>query len=192
MLAAFEESVRVLRDLGARFRDVKLSSLDVHASAKKVIATAELFSVHSRDLRDRPHLLGNSLRYLISTGALITAQDYIAASRWRLELARAMRDAMEEVDLLVLPTMAASAPRLEPMRRDAFYSGERSYTTPFNVSGFPALSLCNGFTAEGMPLSLQIAGRPFDEATVLRAAAGYERATPWRERRPVLAAEPRA
>jgi aspartyl-tRNA(Asn)/glutamyl-tRNA(Gln) amidotransferase subunit A len=63
-----------------------------------------------------------------------------------------------------------------------------NYTTPFNTSGNPALSVCNGFDADGMPYSLQLAGRLLDEATVLRAGDAYEKATAWRGRRPDIAA----
>jgi aspartyl-tRNA(Asn)/glutamyl-tRNA(Gln) amidotransferase subunit A len=58
--------------------------------------------------------------------------------------------------------------------------------TPFSLTGAPALSVCAGFTGSGLPLSIQIAGRPFDDAKVLRVGHAYERATPWRERRPAL------
>ena len=61
-----------------------------------------------------------------------------------------------------------------------------TYMRPFNLTGQPALSVCNGFDKAGLPLSLQIVGRPFDEATVLRIGNAYERATSWRERRPQL------
>ena len=57
---------------------------------------------------------------------------------------------------------------------------------PFNVSGTPTLALCNGFSAGGLPLSLQIVGRPFEDATVLHAGHAYEKVTPWKERRPLL------
>jgi aspartyl-tRNA(Asn)/glutamyl-tRNA(Gln) amidotransferase subunit A len=61
-----------------------------------------------------------------------------------------------------------------------------NFTIPFNVAGVPALSVCNGFSSSGLPLALQIVGRPFEEARVLQAGHAYEQATPWKERRPVL------
>jgi aspartyl-tRNA(Asn)/glutamyl-tRNA(Gln) amidotransferase subunit A len=77
------------------------------------------------------------------------------------------------------------APPLESWRTLMFWQ-KPSLTTPFNVTGSPALVQCSGFTPAGLPLSLQLIGRPFDEATVLRVAHAYETATPWRGRRPVL------
>ena len=92
---------------------------------------------------------------------------------------------MADVDLLVLPTTPGPAPRLTDVK--GFGSFETpNFTMPFNVAGVPALSVCNGFSASGLPLSLQIVGRPFEDAAVLRAGHAYERATPWRERRPSL------
>jgi Asp-tRNA(Asn)/Glu-tRNA(Gln) amidotransferase A subunit family amidase len=82
-------------------------------------------------------------------------------------------------DVLLAPTASGPAPRLDTWRTIRFWQ-HASLTTPFNVTGGPALAQCMGFTTEGLPLSLQIVGRPFDEATVLRAAYAYEKATPWR------------
>jgi aspartyl-tRNA(Asn)/glutamyl-tRNA(Gln) amidotransferase subunit A len=84
----------------------------------------------------------------------------------------------------MLPT-GEPAKKLQPVPPETLFT-KGSYTTAFNVGGNPALALCMGFTPEGMPLSLQIVGRLFDEATVLRAGDAYERATPWRQRRPAL------
>jgi aspartyl-tRNA(Asn)/glutamyl-tRNA(Gln) amidotransferase subunit A len=77
------------------------------------------------------------------------------------------------------------APRLDSWRTISFWQ-KPSVTTPFNVTGGPALVQCIGFTPDGLPLSMQIVGRPFDDATVLRVAHAYEAATPWRSRRPSL------
>jgi aspartyl-tRNA(Asn)/glutamyl-tRNA(Gln) amidotransferase subunit A len=155
--------------------------------AKKTIAVAELFTIHAADLRRRPELFGASLRYRIIAGGLVRAEEYINAMRLRTDLARAMQAVMSDVDLLMLPT-SEPAGKLEPIPPSTLFT-RTSYTTPFNVGGNPALSVCCGFAANGMPFSLQIVGRLFDECTVLRAGDAYERATPWRDRRPVLAAE---
>jgi Asp-tRNA(Asn)/Glu-tRNA(Gln) amidotransferase A subunit family amidase len=82
-------------------------------------------------------------------------------------------------DVLLAPTSSGPAPRLDTWCTIRFWQ-HASLMTPFNVTGGPALAQCMGFTTEGLPLSLQIVGRPFDEATVLRAAYAYEKATPWR------------
>lgn len=96
----------------------------------------------------------------------------------------------ESVDLIVSPC-AEPAGKLEPTPPSSLFAST-SLTTPFNTTGSPALSVCMGFDADGMPYSLQIAGRAFDEATVLRAGDAYERLTEWSQRRPPLfaSAEP--
>jgi aspartyl-tRNA(Asn)/glutamyl-tRNA(Gln) amidotransferase subunit A len=94
-----------------------------------------------------------------------------------------MQDALVKVDVIMLPT-GEPAERLQPVHPASLFTP--SYTSPFSVAGNPALSVCSGFNEAGLPFSLQIVGRLFDEATVLRAGDAYERATPWRQRRPVL------
>jgi aspartyl-tRNA(Asn)/glutamyl-tRNA(Gln) amidotransferase subunit A len=96
-----------------------------------------------------------------------------------------MRPIYEKCDVLLAPTAPGPAPLIDAWRTIRFWQ-QASLTTPFNVTGGPALAQCMGFTKAGLPLSLQVVGRPFDEATVLRAADAYEKATLWRRRRPVL------
>jgi aspartyl-tRNA(Asn)/glutamyl-tRNA(Gln) amidotransferase subunit A len=182
--AAFEAALGVFKGLGAEIREVSLPPvLDYHATMK-VIAVSELFAIHGHDLRSRPELFGESLRYRIIAGGLVRAEEYLLALRARTDLARAMQDAMVKVDIIMLPT-SEPAERLQP-EHPASTLTQPSYTSPFSVAGNPALSVCCGFDEAGLPFSLQIVGRLFDEATVLRAGDAYERVTPWRQRRPEL------
>ena len=185
--AAFEAALDVFRGLGASVRPVTLPPLQQFDDAKKTIAVVELFTIHAADLRTRPELFGASLRYRIIAGGLVRAEEYVQAMRLRTDLARAMQAVMADVDLLMLPT-GEPAGKLEPIPPSSLFT-RTSFTTPFNVGGNPALSVCNGYAANGMPFSLQIVGRLFDECTVLRAGDAYEKATPWRDRRPVLLAK---
>ncbi len=185
-MKAFEAALDVFRGLGATVRPVKLPSLQQYDDCKKTIAVAELFTIHGKDLRERPELFGSSLRFRIIAGGLVRAEEYIQAMRLRSELARAMQATMATVDLLMLPT-AEPAGKLEPVPPSSLFT-KTSFTTPFNVGGNPALSVCNGFAANGLPFSLQIVGKLFDDATVLRAGDAYEKATPWRKTRPTLVA----
>jgi aspartyl-tRNA(Asn)/glutamyl-tRNA(Gln) amidotransferase subunit A len=183
--AAFDAALEVFRGLGCSVRPVKLPPLRQFDDAKKTIAVAELFTIHGKDLRTRPELFGASLRYRIIAGGLVRAEEYINAMRMRTDLARAMQDVMATVDVLMLPT-AEPAGKLEPIPPSSLFT-RSSFTTPFNVGGNPALSVCSGFAENGLPFSLQIAGKLFDDATVLRVGDAYEKATPWRRKRPVLA-----
>ena len=182
--AAFDAALAVFRGLGATVRPVTLPPLQQFDDAKKTIAVAELFTIHGKDLRTRPDLFGASLRYRIIAGGLVRAEDYIQAQRLRTDLARAMQKVMATVDLLMLPT-SEPAGKLEPVPPSSLFT-KLSFTTPFNVGGNPALSVCSGFAETGLPFSLQIVGRLFDDATVLRAGDAYEKATPWRDKRPSL------
>jgi aspartyl-tRNA(Asn)/glutamyl-tRNA(Gln) amidotransferase subunit A len=182
--ANLDSALAVFRDLGVTIRPVTLPPMQQYEDAKKVIAVAELFSIHEKNLRTRPELFGASLRYRIIAGSLVRAEDYIQAMRLRSELAMAMQAVFADVDLMMLPT-AEPAGRLEPVPPEFLFT-KRSYQTAFNVGGNPALSICSGFAENGLPFSLQIVGRLFDEATVLRAGDAYEKATPWRDRRPDL------
>jgi aspartyl-tRNA(Asn)/glutamyl-tRNA(Gln) amidotransferase subunit A len=182
--AAFDAALDTYKALGAEIREVSLPPLQAFDDAKKVIAIVELFTIHEHDLRTRPDLFGASLRYRIIAGGLVRAEEYVQAMRQRTDLARAMQAVMADVDVMMLPT-SEPAGRLEPISPATLFT-RTSYMTAFNVGGNPALSVCCGFSDAGLPFSLQIVGRLFDEQTVLRAGDAYERATPWRERRPVL------
>jgi aspartyl-tRNA(Asn)/glutamyl-tRNA(Gln) amidotransferase subunit A len=182
--AALDAALDTFRTLGATVRPVELPPLRRYEDVKKIIAMAELYAIHGPDLRKRPELFGASLRYRIIAGGLIRAEEYIQAMRLRTELARAMQAAFADIDLIMLPS-GEPAKTLQPQPHESLFT-KIGYTTAFNVGGNPALSLRMGFDAESMPFSLQIVGRLFDEATVLRAGDAYERVTPWRDRRPAL------
>ncbi len=183
--AAFDAALAVYKDLGAEIREVSLPKIRAYEDSKRVMAMVELFSIHAEDLRKRPHLFGASLRYRIIAGGLIRAEEYMLAVRARTDLARAMQNVMAGIDVLMLPT-AEPAAKLEPVHPSSLFL-KSSFTTAFNVGGNPALSICSGYTEDGLPFSLQIVGKLFDDANVLRVGDAYEKATPWRQRRPMLA-----
>ena len=185
-MQALEDSLSVFKSLGAEIRPVTLPPLQDYEYAKKVIAVAELFTIHAHDLRTRPELFGSSLRYRIIAGGLVRAEDYILAMRQRTDLARAMQAVMATVDVIMLPTQEPAG-KLEPVPPETLFT-KLSFTTAFNVGGNPALSICNGYAENGLPFSLQIVGKLFDDATVMRVGDAYEKATPWRQRRPDLKA----
>jgi aspartyl-tRNA(Asn)/glutamyl-tRNA(Gln) amidotransferase subunit A len=134
-------------------------------------------------LRERPQDYGALARDRLTIGAYVRASDMVQAMR-RLILVEATKAAIAGFDAILLPTCPMAAVLGELGR---YFDNRRPmYMRPFNLTGQPALSLCNGFDDTGLPLSLQIVGRHFDEETVLRISHAYERATPWRERRPPL------
>jgi aspartyl-tRNA(Asn)/glutamyl-tRNA(Gln) amidotransferase subunit A len=183
---AFDDTLGVYKQLGAEIRPVSLAPLRDYDNAKKVIAVSELFAIHAEDLRTKPEMFGASLRYRIIAGGLVRAEEYIRAMRARTDLARAMQAVMATVDVLMLPTQEPAG-KLEPVAPETLFT-KTSFTTPFNVGGNPAMSICDGYAEDGLPFALQIVGKLFDDATVLRAGDAYERVTPWRQRRPVFSA----
>ena len=180
--AAFEQAVDTLRRLGAAVRDVEIPS--IHATpAYMLIVLSEAFAYHQHDLRERPELYGEVLREQLLAGALITAGEYLQAQRLREQLRAEMVALLRDVDVLVTPTTTTPAPHMTAVLNPDF-GLPRSNRAPFNMSGLPALAVLCGFSSHRLPLSLQIAGRPFDEATVLRVGHAYEQATQWHRRRP--------
>jgi aspartyl-tRNA(Asn)/glutamyl-tRNA(Gln) amidotransferase subunit A len=184
---AIDSALDVFKSLGATIKPIELPPILEFSDAKRVIAMAELFAIHEADLRKTPELFGASLRYRIMGGSLLRAEDYVQAMRMRTVLTQAVQNVFADVDLIAV-ACNEPAGKLAPTSPQWMFE-QASYSTPFNVSGNPALSICNGFAEDGMPFSLQLAGRLFDEATVLRAGDAYERATPWRDRRPTFATD---
>jgi len=123
------------------------------------------------------------LRNRVLPGALLRAEDYIQAQRLRFDLCRQLGAALTRHELLLTAGWLQPAEPAVPATLDGMAS---LITAPFSVGGLPAIVLPCGFTATGLPLSLQLAGRPFDESTVLRAAHAYEQATDWHRRHPDL------
>ena len=105
------------------------------------------------------------------------------AQRLRTRLQADMADVLRRVDLLVTPTSPKPAATFAAVY-DPTYETPRSNTGPFNMTGLPTLALPCGFSTSGLPLSMQITGRPFEEATVLRVGHTYEQATDWHKRHP--------
>ena len=145
----------------------------------------EAFTLHAPWLRTRPQDYGDYMRDRLRLAAFVTAADYVEAQRARRELCRQFAATMREFDLLTSAVMPSEAPLIEEVGKWSTFE-KSSLTFPYNVTGAPALALRCGFTAAGLPLGMQIVGRPFEESLVFRAGHAYERATGWAKRRPAL------
>ena len=183
--AALETAFGVLRSLGAELGEARLRPAQDYYDVKVTIAESELLAVHEAALRTRPGDFGEDFLGRVLPAVLIGARDYVQAQRERRRILAETKPVYEKFDVLVTATAGGPAPRLDAWRTIEFWR-RPSLTTPFNVTGGPALAQCIGFSAGGLPLSMQIVGRPFAEATVLRVAHAYEQATEWRTRRPRL------
>ena len=183
---AMAAAVEVLRGLGAVVEPVQLSSLRDYTDCKTTISIAELYAIHEKDLKTRPQDFGRILRNRVLPGALIRAEDYVQALRWRAVLAREQAVALKRFDALLTAGALNVADRADPNQPDRLVSSP-SITMPFSVGGLPALAIPCGFSrAEGLPLSLQVAAAPMAEPTVLRIAHAYQLATDWHRRHPDL------
>lgn len=184
-------AVTVLRDLGADIRDVDVPYAGYAGRAAAVILSAEATAYHERHLRAHPQDYGEDVQTRLLRGFFLRATDYVAARRAQAFLRDAFLRAFEQTDVLIMPTTPAPASPIdeEPASRAgtslAMSVQLTRFTNPFNLTGLPALSVPCGFTRAGLPVGLQIAGRPGEEGTVLRVAAAYERAAAWQRRPPL-------
>jgi len=186
MKAAIDEAARVLKDLGATVEDVTFPSIWDYHICGRVIITVEAHAIHRQEVIETPEKFGYTTRRRFQLGAFLTAEQYISALRFRRQLTLDTRAAMRGYDL-VMTANHWGAPETWGEPQPIFhFLGKPSLTMPFNVTGQPALTVCCGFGSDGLPLAFQLAGRPFDEASVFAAGAAYERATPWRLKRPTL------
>jgi len=191
--AAVTAAVKKLSSLGAVVEEVSLPHCSRYAPPTFVaLAMTEASSVHARDLRSKPNEYSPETRELLHMGMLIPARRYVQAQRVRTLLVRDLDEALKRVDVIVMPTSTIPAPRIG--ERTVSLNGKSinviaaltRLTSLFNMTGLPCVSVPCGFTSEGLPIGMQIAGKAFAESTVLRVGHAYETSTNWRERRPAL------
>ena len=190
---AVNSAVARLVELGAEVEDVTIPMMAESAVISTTLIYVDATAVHRQGLRDHPERYDYNNRVRLLTGALIPAQAHQKAARLRHIFRQHILDALERVDVLILPTSSVQAtplPTEAGMARNGkeeflnMLAGRRTYTTPSNLAGVPGLSINCGFTSDGLPVGLQMVGRPYDEATLFRAAYAYEQATEWHTRRP--------
>ena len=175
LAAALEDGATRLQDAGALISKVRLPNLRSFAACNRTILQAEAFAVHGQMLRERPESYCTLSRRGLLPGAFLSAEDLVQAQRRRRQLIDAVDLVFRDVDVL----LTASSMDF-PCRIDDVAEIERSYSrqarTPFNVTGHPAITIPGLPAPNGLPTSLQIAGRAHDERTVCRVASAVERA----------------
>ena len=186
------KAASTLGELGASVEDVSVSLAPYCGVIFNGIAYPEGASVHHRYIRERLKEYDHNIQIRNLTGSILPAQAYYKAQKLRQVVRAQVLEALERVDVLLLPTSPILAPPIrtragvdskEHLMTDLM--GRNSWTTPFNLAGVPAISVPCGFSTDPvLPIGLQLAGRPFDEATVMRAAHAYQQATDWHTRRP--------
>jgi aspartyl-tRNA(Asn)/glutamyl-tRNA(Gln) amidotransferase subunit A len=194
----FSTAVKLLESLGTTTEELSIPHMDVVPAVHTVISRSELVSDHDHYLRTRPRDYSPELLYRHIQALTFSAGSYVTAQRVRRAICEEFDEAFKRVDVIVTP-VSIPAPKIDDCSvgmteingekvalRDARGSFWGLGTVPFNVTGHPAISVCCGFTELGQPLGLQIAGRPFEESTVLQVADAYEIAAQWYKKKPAL------
>ncbi len=184
VVSAVDAALEVLAGLGAVVSDVELPHIQL-AKCSPAIMLSEAYAYHAADLAETPELYAAALRNRLTSGALFLAHEYVNAQRARQILKEEAAVVLKQVDVLATPTTAKTATPFATAYEEAWRRGP-SYTSLYNLTGLPALSVPCGFDEGGLPIGLQIAGRPFDEATVLQVGHAYERAVGWHTRHPAV------
>jgi aspartyl-tRNA(Asn)/glutamyl-tRNA(Gln) amidotransferase subunit A len=181
--AAVEDAGRRLAAGGAHLVRLRVPDPGPITDVTGLVSRAESAAIHARILKERPHELQPAVRARLEVGLQISAYDYLQALRLRARMARHfVREVFSEVDVLLMPTIPEPAPGLADVTSApvgaviASMARFSRLTRPFNGLGLPALSVPCGLSPERLPLGLQIVGRPFDEATVLRVGCAWEQA----------------
>ena len=185
------KAIAQLGELGAAVSEVDIPLIAQSAAISTAVTYADVSAAHREGIDEHLKEYDYNIQLRLLTGAILPAQAHQKAVRLRHLLRQQILDALEKVDVLVMPTSSIPASPIPEKAGIAskeefleMLGGRRSFTAPFNLASVPALSINCGFTSENLPVGLQIAGRPFDEATVFRVAQAYEQATDWHTRRP--------
>ena len=182
-------AAKVLEGLGASVEEVSIPLTMHMTDVSGLLIRVESSAYHHRSIRERLHDFGHDNRIGLLTGSILPAQVYYKAQKLRTLLRRQVLEALERYDVLALPTSARTAPRIQEADQIVADKGSAEQlpfmrTSAFNLASTPAISVPCGFSTAGLPIGLQIAGRPGAEETVLKVAHAYEQSTPWHTRRP--------
>ena len=187
---AFDSAVKVLAGLGARVEEVTLPALDDAWPIAQVIMNGEANVWHEPYLQTQAEDYAPQVRKFLERGKPTLAMDYVKAQRAKARFRQEMLAACASIDALLTPGELIPPPPHDARsvtidgREVSLMAALISATCPFNVTGQPALTVPCGFTTTGLPIALQIVGKPFDEATVLQVGHAYEAHTSWHAQQP--------
>jgi aspartyl-tRNA(Asn)/glutamyl-tRNA(Gln) amidotransferase subunit A len=192
VLDAVQRAMAVLADRGAIVTEITLPLMDHISAYGGIISRVEAATIHAQWMRESPEVYGAHISGRMYPGYAIPAPYYIEALSRRGPILKAFADAVfSKVDVLATPTIRTNLPTLKetdidhgPPGTEHRFMAVSANTRPFNYLGLPAVSVSCGFDPNGCPIGLQIAGRPFAEARVLKVADAYQRDTDWHRRRP--------
>lgn len=186
-----DDALTVCEQLGAVLVPVEIPHIEQAAAAAMVMYLAEATAYHDDTLNDRADLYSEQVRTFLELGDQILAKDYLHAQRYRTLLGKAFVRVFEHVDVLAVPATPITATPIGCEStlingvEDGVFGALLRNTEPFNLAGLPAVVAPCGVDADGMPISLQIAGPAFAEARVLNVVHAYQQVTQWHAQRPL-------
>ena len=187
------QAIGVLGEMGADIQEVSIPLIVHSAAISNTIILTDAAGVHRQGIDEHLGEYDHNIQIRLLVGSVIPAQAHQKAIKLRQVLRQQILEALEKVDVLVMPTSSIPASPIPTKaginsKQEVLdgLAGRRSFTAPFNVANTPALSINCGFTSRQLPVGFQIAGKPFDEGTLFRVAHAYEQATEWHTRRPPI------
>lgn len=191
VLAAITNALKAYEALGAIIVELEMPDISGNVSAQLTVEACEPSAYHQRWLRERPNDYGEDVRLLLRLGELHFATQYIQAQRYRALLRSRFVDAFRQVDVVICPTLPFTATPLgattvliEGAQEEDMLSAIMQFTGAASLTGLPALSVPCGFDAEGLPIGMQLIGRPFDESTLFQLGVAFQRATKFHLQKP--------
>lgn len=188
---AVKQALATLEGLGATIVDTQVEGIHGNISAQLTIESCEPSTYHQRWLRERPEDYGDDVRLLLEVGELHLATHYLQAQRYRTLLRANFMEAFASVDLFICPTLPFTATRvgetlveIQPGAPEDMLAAIMQFTGVPSLTGLPSLNVPCGFDPDGLPIGMQVIGRPFDEATLFRLGAVYQEATDFHLRAP--------
>jgi aspartyl-tRNA(Asn)/glutamyl-tRNA(Gln) amidotransferase subunit A len=187
-----ERAIATLELLGATVDEIMLPPPSEAVAALLAILMPEATAYHLPWLREHPEHYSSAVRERLELGAITPAVSYIQGQQVRRQIVDQFLAAMADVDLLLTPTGPTAATPLEgdlvtgDEARPEMLAALINFCGPFNVTGFPAISIPCGFTASGLPVGMQLVAKPWEEGPLLAAAHAYEQATDWHRQLPAV------
>lgn len=181
ILAATESVIRSLARAGAQIVKVELPTMDHCRTVSLAVQMPEALSFHSRYMAERGDLYGKDFRAGLALGQCLLAEHYVRAKRFMALYRQQTNAVLKDVDLLLTPTTPIVAPKIGTVSvnfdgvTEAIGNAVTRYTTFFNMTGHPAITVPSGMHTEGVPMGVQLVGRYFEEGALLKAAATVER-----------------
>src|SRR2546429_223196 len=188
---AVRGALTVLEAQKAQVVEVEIANIQGNISAQLTIESAEPSTYHQHWLRSRPQDYGEDVRILLEVGEMLLATHYLQAQRYRTLLRHEFMEAFDAVDVFICPTLpfvatpvGATSVVIEGGQEEDMLSAIMQYTGVPSLTGLPSMSVPCGFSPDGLPIGMQIIGRPFDEATIFRVGHHFQQVTDWHTREP--------